>query len=194
MALEVGAYLDLYGYAKYHVVKPEQYYDNVYQTLGGGFYMESGIYLELKLIAKSDVFKAKLELPLKKKKWPFYTMGNKEVLLLMNKPTTPIVLTSEKGEGKVKVKMEELPAMTGTVLDITTGKKKNHAVIPWGNIFMGFSHRGFTIEQVYSSEIRGFDNYIQYNKAYDPSKNTVSATAEIYYTGPYLQFTKAAAN
>lgn len=121
-------------------------------------------------------------------------MGNKEILLSMNKPTTPIVLTSEKGEGKVKVKMEELPAMIGTVLDITTGKKKNHTVIPWGNIFMGFSHKGFTIEHVYSSEIRGFDNYIQYNKAYDPSKNTVSATAEIYYTGPYLQFTKAAAN
>lgn len=193
MALEVGAYLDLYGYAKYHVVKPEQYYDNVYRTLVGGFYMESGIYLELKLIAKSDVFKAKLELPLAEKKWPFFTMGNKEVLLSMDKPTTPIVLTSKKGEGKVKVKMEELPAMTGTVLDITTGKKKNHAVIPWGNIFMGFSHRGFTIEQVYSSKIRGFDKYVQYNKAYDPSKNTVSATAEIYYTGPYLQFTKAAA-
>ena len=193
MALEVGAYLDLYGYAKYHVVKPEQYYDNVYQTLVCGFYMESGIYLELKLIAKSDVFKAKLELPLEKKKWPFYTMGNKEVLLLMNKPTTPIVLTSEKGEGKVKVKMEELPAMTGTVLDITTGKKKNHAVIPWENIFMGFSHREFTIEQVYSSKIKGFDKYVQYNKAYDPSKNTVSAVAEIYYSGPYLQFTKGAA-
>lgn len=193
MALEVGAYLDIYGYAKYHIVKPEQYYDNVYRTLVGGFYMESGIYLELKLIAKSDIFKAKLELPLAEKKWPFFTMGNKEVLLSMDKPTTPIVLTSEKGEGKVKVKMEKLPAMTGTVLDITTGKKKNHAVIPWGNIFMGFSHRGFTVEQVYSSERRGFDKYVQYNKAYDPSKNTVSAVAEIYYSGPYLQFTKGAA-
>lgn len=192
MALEVGAYLDIYGYAKYHIVKPEQYYDNVYRTLVGGFYMESGIYLELKLIAKSDIFKAKLELPLAEKKWPFFTMGNKEVLLSMDKPATPIVLTSEKGEGKVKVKMEELPAMTGTVLDITTGKKKNHAVIPWGNIFMGFSHRGFTVEQVYSSERRGFDKYVQYNKAYDPSKNTVSAVAEIYYSGPYLQFTKGA--
>lgn len=193
MALEVGAYLDIYGYAKYHIVKPEQYYDNVYRTLVGGFYMESGIYLELKLIAKSDVFKAKVEVALAEKKWPFFTMGNKEVLLSMDKPTTPIVLTSEKGEGKVKVKMEELPAMTGTVLDITTGKKKNHAVISWGNIFMGFSHRGFTIEQVYSSKIRGFDKYVQYNKAYDPSKNTVSAVAEIYYSGPYLQFTKGAA-
>lgn len=192
MALEVGAYLDIYGYAKYHIVKPEQYYDNVYRTLVGGFYMESGIYLELKLIAKSDVFKAKVEVALAEKKWPFFTMGSKEVLLSIDPTTTPIVLTSEKGEGKVKVKMEELPAMTGTVLDITTGKKKNHAVIPWGNIFMGFSHRGFTVEQVYSSKIRGFDKYVQYNKAYDPSKNTVSAVAEIYYSGPYLQFTKGA--
>lgn len=193
MALEVGAYLDIYGYAKYHIVKPEQYYDNVYRTLVGGFYMESGIYLELKLIAKSDVFKAKVEVALAEKKWPFFTMGNKEVLLSMDKPTTPIVLTSEKGEGKVKVKMEDLPAMTGTVLDITTGKKKNHAVISWGSMFMRFSHRGFTIEQEYSSKRRGFDKYVQYNKAYDPSKNTVSAVAEIYYSGPYLQFTKGAA-
>ena len=193
MALEVGAYLDIYGYAKYHIVKPEQYYDNVYRTLVGGFYMESGIYLELKLIAKSDVFKAKVEVALAEKKWPFFTMGSKEVLLSIDPTTTPIVLTSEKGEGKVKVKMEELPAMTGTVLDITTGKKENHAVIPWENIFMGFSHRGFTIEQVYSSKIKGFDKYVQYNKAYDPSKNTVSAVAEIYYSGPYLQFTKGAA-
>lgn len=193
MALEVGAYLDIYGYAKYHIVKPEQYYDNVYRTLVGGFYMESGIYLELKLIAKSDVFKAKVEVALAEKKWPFFTMGSKEVLLSIDPTTTPIVLTSEKGEGKVKVKMEDLPAMTGTVLDITTGKKKDHAVISWGSMFMRFSHRGFTIEQVYSSERRGFDKYVQYNKAYDPSKNTVSAVAEIYYSGPYLQFTKGAA-
>ena len=193
MALEVGAYLDIYGYAKYHIVKPEQYYDNVYRTLVGGFYMESGIYLELKLIAKSDVFKAKVEVALAEKKWPFFTMGSKEVLLSIDPTTTPIVLTSEKGEGKVKVKMEDLPAMTGTVLDITTGKKKDHAVISWGSMFMRFSHRGFTVEQVYSSKIKGFDKYVQYNKAYDPSKNTVSAVAEIYYLGPYLQFTKGAA-
>ena len=193
MALEVVAYLDIYGYAKYHIVKPEQYYDNVYRTLVGGFYMESGIYLELKLIAKSDVFKAKVEVALAEKKWPFFTMGSKEVLLSIDPTTTPIVLTSEKGEGKVKVKMEDLPAMTGTVLDITTGKKKDHAVISWGSMFMRFSHRGFTIEQVYSSERRGFDKYVQYNKAYDTSKNTVSAVAEIYYSGPYLQFTKGAA-
>ncbi len=193
MALEVGAYLDIYGYAKYHIVKPEQYYDNVYRTLVGGFYMESGIYLELKLIAKSDVFKAKVEVALAEKKWPFFTMGSKEVLLSIDPTTTPIVLTSEKGEGKVKVKMEDLPAMTGTVLDITTGKKKDHAVISWGSMFMRFSHRGFTIEQEYSSKRRGFDKYVQYNKAYDPSKNTVSAVAEIYYSGPYLQFTKGAA-
>ena len=193
MALEVGAYLDIYGYAKYHIVKPEQYYDNVYRTLVGGFYMESGIYLELKLIAKSDVFKAKVEVALAEKKWPFFTMGSKEVLLSIDPTTTPIVLTSEKGEGKVKVKMEDLPAMTGTVFDITTGKKKDHAVISWGSMFMRFSHRGFTIEQEYSSKRRGFDKYVQYNKAYDPSKNTVSAVAEIYYSGPYLQFTKGAA-
>lgn len=61
MGMEVGAYLDIYGYAQYHAVKPYSQYNNVYKTAVGGYYMEVGIYVELKVIAESKVFKLKAE-------------------------------------------------------------------------------------------------------------------------------------
>lgn len=39
--VQVGAYLDIYGLAKYHVVKPDHRYSTVYRTLTGGFYLEA---------------------------------------------------------------------------------------------------------------------------------------------------------
>ena len=51
--VQVGAYLDIYGLAKYHVVKPDHRYSTVYRTLTGGFYLEAGIYLEVNLVAVS---------------------------------------------------------------------------------------------------------------------------------------------
>ena len=59
--VQVGAYLDIYGLAKYHVVKPDHRYSTVYRTLTGGFYLEAGIYLEVNLVAESKVFKLRLE-------------------------------------------------------------------------------------------------------------------------------------
>ena len=56
---EVGAYIDLYGFMHINISKLFQYSDYKDVSLQGGLYMEVGIYVELKLFAKSEWGKAK---------------------------------------------------------------------------------------------------------------------------------------
>lgn len=188
--VQVGAYLDIYGLAKYHVVKPDHRYSTVYRTLTGGFYLEAGIYLEVNLVAKSKVFKLRLEAPLIPEiKWPLFSMGDKNLVICLNDVTTPILFSSN-GTYWGEVNIDNLPAVSAQTLDITTGVINYNASVPWSKLSMNVSGEGFRM--LYDR--RG--KFIRYEQPYSMSgfykNSTAEGVGQIHYKGTSLQFTKTA--
>lgn len=188
--VQVGAYLDIYGLAKYHVVKPDHRYSTVYRTLTGGFYLEAGIYLEVNLVAESKVFKLRLEAPLIPEiKWPLFSMGDKNLVICLNDVTTPILFSSN-GTYWGEVNIDNLPAVSAQTLDITTGVINYNASVPWSKLSMNVSGEGFRM--LYDR--RG--TFIRYEQPYSMSgfykNSTAEGVGQIHYTGTSLQFTKTA--
>lgn len=188
--VQVGAYLDIYGLAKYHVVKPDHRYSTVYQTLTGGFYLEAGIYLEVNLVAESKVFKLRLEAPLIPEiKWPLFSMGDKNLVICLNDVTTPILFSSN-GTYWGEVNIDNLPAVSAQTLDITTGVINYNASVPWSKLSMNVSGEGFRM--LYDR--RG--KFIRYEQPYSMSgfykNSTAEGVGQIHYKGTSLQFTKTA--
>lgn len=188
--VQVGAYLDIYGLAKYHVVKPDHRYSTVYRTLTGGFYLEAGIYLEVNLVAESKVFKLRLEAPLIPEiKWPLFSMGDKNLVICLNDVTTPILFSSN-GTYWGEVNIDNLPAVSAQTLDITTGVIKYNASVPWSKLSMNVSGEGFRM--LYDR--RG--KFIRYEQPYSMSgfykNSTAEGVGQIHYKGTSLQFTKTA--
>ena len=181
VSVEVGAYLDMYGYAQYHIVKPRSNYPTVHSTLYGGFYMEAGIYLEVKLIAKSAIFKVKAEVSLVDEKWPLFTMGKKELLITLNDLDTTIMIDS-KGSNSGSIELSDAPALTGRTLDLTTGDINENAIIPWSSVILRFSNRNFS-------------DRIEYKKySTGDTDSSAESMIDMYYIGQTLQFTKKADN
>lgn len=188
--VQVGAYLDIYGLAKYHVVKPDHRYSTVYRTLTGGFYLEAGIYLEVNLVAESKVFKLRLEAPLIPEiKWPLFSMGDKDLVICLNDVTTPILFSSN-GTYWGEVNVDNLPAVSAQTLDITTGVINYNASVPWSKLSMNVSGEDFRM--LYDRRGR----FIRYEQPYTLSgfykNSTAEGVAQIHYTGTSLQFTKTA--
>ncbi len=188
--VQVGAYLDIYGLAKYHVVKPDHRYSTVYRTLTGGFYLEAGIYLEVNLVAESKVFKLRLEAPLIPEiKWPLFSMGDKDLVICLNDVTTPILFSSN-GTYWGEVNVNDLPAVSAQTLDITTGVINYNASVPWSKLSMNVSGEDFRM--LYDRRGR----FIRYEQPYTMSgfyKNSMAeGVGQIHYTGTSLQFTKTA--
>lgn len=188
--VQVGAYLDIYGLAKYHVVKPDHRYSTVYRTLTGGFYLEAGIYLEVNLVAESKVFRLRLEAPLIPEiKWPLFSMGDKNLVICLNDVTTPILFSSN-GTYWGEVNIDNLPAVSAQTLDITTGVINYNASVPWSKLSMNVSGEGFRM--LYDR--RG--KFIRYEQPYSMSgfykNSTAEGVGQIHYKGTSLQFTKTA--
>lgn len=188
--VQVGAYLDIYGLAKYHVVKPDHRYSTVYRTLTGGFYLEAGIYLEVNLVAESKVFKLRLEAPLIPEiKWPLFSMGDKDLVICLNDITTPILFSSN-GTYWGEINVNDLPAVSAQTLDITTGVINYNASVPWSKLSMNVSGEGFRM--LYDR--RG--KFIRYEQPYSMSgfykNSTAEGVGQIHYKGTSLQFTKTA--
>lgn len=188
--VQVGAYLDIYGLAKYHVVKPDHRYSTVYRTLTGGFYLEAGIYLEVNLVAESKVFKLRLEAPLIPEiKWPLFSMGDKNLVICLNDVTTPILFSSN-GTYWGEVNIDNLPAVSAQTLDITTGVINYNVSVPWSKLSMNVSGEGFRM--LYDR--RG--KFIRYEQPYSMSgfykNSTAEGVGQIHYKGTSLQFTKTA--
>ena len=188
--VQVGAYLDIYGLAKYHVVKPDHRYSTVYRTLTGGFYLEAGIYLEVNLVAESKVFKLRLEAPLIPEiKWPLFSMGDKDLVICLNDITTPILFSSN-GTYWGEINVNDLPAVSAQTLDITTGVINYNASVPWSKLSMNVSGEDFRM--LYDRRGR----FIRYEQPYTMSgfykNSTAEGVGQIHYTGTSLQFTKTA--
>ena len=188
--VQVGLYLDIYGLAKYHVVKPDHRYDTVYRTLMGGFYLEGGIYVEVNLVAESKVFRLRVEAPLIPEiKWPLFSMGDKDLVICLNEQTTPIVFSSS-GTYWGEVNIKNLPAVSAQTLDITTGVINNNASVSWDRLSLSVSGNGFRM--LYDS--RG--TFIRYEQSYSGSgfykNSTAECVGQVHYLGTSLQFTKTA--
>ncbi len=185
--VQVGAYLDIYGYARYHVVKPDHRYDTVYSTLMGGFYLEGGIYLEVNLVAESKVFNIRVDAPLIPEcKWPLFSMGDKKLVVCLNDPVTPIVFYSN-GSSYASIDVNDLSPMSGQVVDITTGVLDKNATIPWNKVTLKVSGKGFRV--VYDRQGR----HLTYDQPYSSYRQSSDeCTAQVHYYGNTLQFTKTA--
>ncbi|MFI3236555.1 MAG: InlB B-repeat-containing protein [Lachnospiraceae bacterium] len=129
LGVEVGAYADLYAYARYLIAKPETNGD-IYQSLDGAIYFETGIYLEVYLFAESEMFEAKEDWVFYDNKWPLFSAGNKYVYLGLSAEVNSqiiednvIVLT-----GDFTSKAEVFPTFYGNYLDITTGDIEVEAI------------------------------------------------------------------
>lgn len=189
MSMGVGGYFDIYGYAKYHMVKPEQYYDTVYRTLAGGYYLEGGIYLEVSAIARSQIFRVEAKQTLVDHTWPLFSMGDEEVLLALDQPPTFYITTDDPNAYITRVQTKDLPPLTGTVFNIVTGETMEHATIPWSKVHLKFSNRNFGM--YYGADRQPFLAF-QKNVSWDvPSEES---SAEIYYKGQYLQFTQSSSD
>ena len=84
ITLELGTYVDVYGYLSLEITKPQQYSSKVNKSLTGGYYMEMGIYLEIRLIARSQTFDVEAGVTLLDEKWKLLSLGNRYVACGIN--------------------------------------------------------------------------------------------------------------
>lgn len=124
-SVEIGAYLDIYGFAHLNIYRhsPGCFIDGQYITstrisLQGGLYMEMGIYVEIQLFAESDIFNAKATFSLLDYKLPIFTLGEKYVLLEFINKNDRVLMTADTlpllGNGSL---------LEAKYVDMTTGKK-----------------------------------------------------------------------
>lgn len=189
MSMGVGGYFDIYGYARYHMVKPYQYSSTVYRTLAGGYYLEGGIYLEVSAIARSQIFRVEAKQMLVDHTWPLFTMGDEEVLLALDEPPTFYITTNDPNAYITRVDTKDLPPLTGTVFNIVTGETREHVTIPWSKVYLNFSNRNFDMKYGDDGE-----SYLTYQKNVSWDVPSEESSVEIYYEGQYLQFTQSSSD
>lgn len=178
----IGAYVDIYGYVQLGITKAQQYSKQIDVRLVGGYYMESGIALDIELIARSKFFKVKVGAKLLEAKFPLFTLGDQYVLLAVNEVEEPAVLTTSDSSARfTSASLAEIPALTGTYLNLKNGDEEERSV-PWDKLYLTFSNRNFD----YNGREVSYDRY------YNDDKNSDMGTMYYYYMGPYLQFTKSA--
>lgn len=172
-----GAYVDIYGFAQATLVKQNSM---ISQSLVGGYYIEIGIFLDVKLEARSQLFGTKVGVTLFSEKWPLVSFGNKEVLVsIKNKSLEETVYIANNGENSASIKLDNLPKLTGTYIDITTGKTYSKEV-SWEKVTLKTSLSNFQYNPI--AQTIEYYNY----SSWRPASETCVAT--YYYDGPILQF------
>ena len=79
ISIEVGFYADLYGYVNFSL-KKMHHNSTVEKNFNGGYYVEMGLYLEIRSVIASEKFGLDAGTSLFKKKWPLFTLGNRYVV------------------------------------------------------------------------------------------------------------------
>lgn len=174
--VDVGAYVDLYGFAQATLTKVNK---NVSATVVGGYYIEVGIYLDVTLEARSDLFKVKVGVTLFSDKWPLTSFGNKDVLLSIEKDDADAVYMSNDGGDIATLDINALPTLKGEYIDITTGKVTTKD-IPWSKINLSFSNKNFS----YDSN----SQTITYKNGTIPKPTSEECIVTYKYKGAFLQF------
>lgn len=75
ISIEVGVYTDLYGYVNFSLKKERQHSSFVEKKFNGAYYLEVGIYLEIKAFARAEAFDVEKDARLFKDKWKLFSWG-----------------------------------------------------------------------------------------------------------------------
>lgn len=172
----VGAYVDLYGFTQAILSKVK---GNVSASIVGGYYVEIGIFLDITLEARSDLFKIKVGTTLFSDKWPLTSFGNKDVLLSINEEELNPIYLSNNGENEASISVDSLPTLKGEYIDITTGDIFTKE-IPWSKINLSFTKSNFSYDPNTQT--------ITYKNIISPKPASEDCTVIYKYKGAYLQF------
>lgn len=188
VGIEVGAYADLYGYLHYHAEERRVFKDidtngRHFQTLEGGVYFESGIYLEL----KAFVGVGKKEYAVSKEfKFKLLQAGDKYLYVEPCENEDLTIVFNENDENSVGFK-DLIPA-EGRFMDITTGETETR-VIPSKNVKLISNTNLFRVDNDKQLLIANKDK-IEKRIPYGIPYGTVS----LYYKGPNILFSSSYLN
>lgn len=178
----VGPYVDIYGFAQATFVKVQ--YSSPTQSLVGGYYIEIGLFLDVTLEARSDMFGVKVGTSLYNKKWQLITFGNKEVLVtIVPSNIEDTIYVENKSEDTASISVDILPKLQGTYLDITTGKTTVKEV-PWDKVGLRMSSSSFVYDYAMKT--------INYRNLHSPKLISETCTATYHYNGSIMQFNASA--
>ena len=188
VGIEVGAYADLYGYLHYHAEERRVFKDidtngRHFQTLEGGVYFESGIYLEL----KAFVGVGKKEYGISKEfKFKLLQAGDKYLYVESCENKDLTIVFNENDENSLSIK-NLIPA-EGNFMDITTGEivtrtipSKNIKLISETNLFKVDNNKKTLTANLDKIEMR-----IPYGIPY--------GNISLYYKGPNILFSSSYLN
>lgn len=188
VGIEVGAYADLYGYLHYHAEERRVFKDidtngRHFQTLEGGVYFESGIYLEL----KAFVGVGKKEYGVSKEfKFKLLEAGDKYLYVEACENDDLTIIFNENDENSVS--LEDLIPAEGKFMDITTGEIETR-VIPSKNIKLISNTNLFKVDNVNKLLAANMDK-IEKRLPYGIPYGTIS----LYYKGPNILFASSYLN
>ena len=131
ISIEVGVYTDLYGYVNFSLKKERQHSSLVEKKFNGAYYLEVGIYLEIKAFARAEAFDVEKDARLFKDKWKLFSWGSRYVVygLDSKKSTGNGVGFSQDEDGNNRYFMHqnqanivEICGLKPEYVDLTTGK------------------------------------------------------------------------
>ena len=131
ISIEVGVYTDLYGYVNFSLKKERQHSSFVEKKFNGAYYLEVGIYLEIKAFARAEAFDVEKDARLFKDKWKLFSWGSRYVVygLDSKKSTGNGVGFSQDEDGNNRYFMHqnqanivEICGLKPEYVDLTTGK------------------------------------------------------------------------
>ena len=131
ISIEVGVYTDLYGYVNFSLKKERQHSSLVEKKFNGAYYLEVGIYLEIKAFARAEAFDVEKDARLFKDKWKLFSWGSRYVVYGLDgqKSTGSGVGFSQDEDGNNRYFMHqnqaniiEICGLKPEYVDLTTGK------------------------------------------------------------------------
>lgn len=178
----VGPYVDIYGFAQATFTKQDGI---VSQSLVGGYYVEIGMFLDVTLQARSDMFGVSVGVTLFDKKWPLISFGNKEVLISIEQGELDnAIYVENKGETEASISLDLLPKLKGHYIDITTGEV-NERDVPWEKVTLKMSANNFSYDP--------YNGVINYRSKPGLDKlGSETCIATYHYNGSILQFNASA--
>ncbi len=186
--VQAGLYADLYGYFFYEIERMSLYGGTTSKNMGGAYYFEFGLYVDIRV--RAEVCKIKYSGSLWDKKWPFYTVGQKEIVYGFVDTTSDVITL---GNGIVYVDDSEL--LNVYVYDITEERGEDNPRIvknyPFSekNFTFSFSNDKFSLYYVSEDGGKNFDFAIMcQNINYLSSGAAVEAVLTIDYKGAQLAF------
>lgn len=141
ISIELGAYFDMYGYLDLSISKPYQYSSKIDKSFSGGYYMEMGIYLEVKVFAAAEAFGADKDWPIVDEKWKLFSLGNQYVPLQMTKADN-----TEYFMHKNSSNIFDICGISTSCMDMKTGKIVDKKLQGSGNFYVRTSDDAFNVD------------------------------------------------